>query len=340
MAVITPPQITPPPAAPQRRNRETFRDRVDDFITWMIAAVAQFMALAQNVFLNAGDAAASAGLASTKASDAAGFRDTALQYRDAAADAAIAAASSAAAAAQLTSTSTTSATLQTGDLVLQTQAGAGYKPGAPIMVIDRNNTNRRFIGTVFSYIGPTLALQIQRVEGTGTGADWNITVTGDRGPAGPVGGLNGGTTTGKLIMQGSATELAALLTNAAEVVTLRGTALTGTVPFDVTAQSVMYFTTAATGPWTPDITGSAGASLGALLDVGQSLSVVLLATQGTTAYKPAGLKLQGVAVTPFWQGGLAPAAGYPSGIDSYTYTIIKTASNAFTVLASLTQFKQ
>jgi hypothetical protein len=43
-------------------------------------------------------------------------------------------------------------------------------------------------------------------------------------------------------------------------------------------------------------------------------------------------------VTPKWQGGTAPAAGNASGIDVYTYTIIKTGSATFTVLASLTRF--
>jgi hypothetical protein len=43
-------------------------------------------------------------------------------------------------------------------------------------------------------------------------------------------------------------------------------------------------------------------------------------------------------VTTRWLGG-APAAGNASGIDSYRYLIIKTGSAAFTVLASVTQFK-
>jgi hypothetical protein len=44
-------------------------------------------------------------------------------------------------------------------------------------------------------------------------------------------------------------------------------------------------------------------------------------------------------VTTYWQGGTAPTKGYASGIDSYTYTVIKTAATpAYTVLASQTQF--
>ena len=44
-------------------------------------------------------------------------------------------------------------------------------------------------------------------------------------------------------------------------------------------------------------------------------------------------------VTTYWQGGTAPSKGYASGIDAYTYTIIKTASTpTYTILASQTQF--
>jgi hypothetical protein len=42
-------------------------------------------------------------------------------------------------------------------------------------------------------------------------------------------------------------------------------------------------------------------------------------------------------VTTKWQSA-APTAGNVSGVDVYTYTVIKTGSAAFTVLASLTPF--
>lgn len=61
MAVVTPPGLDPfSGPAPQRGDRLTFRDRVDAFITWLIAAVLQLAALAQNVYANALDAFASA----------------------------------------------------------------------------------------------------------------------------------------------------------------------------------------------------------------------------------------------------------------------------------------
>jgi hypothetical protein len=61
-------------------------------------------------------------------------------------------------------------------------------------------------------------------------------------------------------------------------------------------------------------------------------------TNGTTAYYPTAITVDGASVTPKWQGGSTPSSGNTSAIDVYTYTIIKTGSAAFTVLASQTKF--
>jgi hypothetical protein len=47
-----------------------------------------------------------------------------------------------------------------------------------------------------------------------------------------------------------------------------------------------------------------------------------------------------VSVTPKWQGGTAPTSGNINSIDTYTYTIIKTAATpTYVMLAAQTQFK-
>jgi hypothetical protein len=74
------------------------------------------------------------------------------------------------------------------------------------------------------------------------------------------------------------------------------------------------------------------------MSTGQSLTVAFLVTQGSTAYYNSVVQIDGSSVTPKWQGGEAPAAGNASGIDAYVYTIIKTGSATFTVLASQTRF--
>ena len=72
---------------------------------------------------------------------------------------------------------------------------------------------------------------------------------------------------------------------------------------------------------------------------GESITVVFLVTNGSTAYYNNAITIDGTSVTPKYQGGLAWTAGNASGIDAYSYTIIKTGSAAYTVLASQTQFK-
>lgn len=71
MSATPPPVITPVPTpAPQRGDRATFADRFDAFITWVIAAVAQFAALATNVYQNAVSSFESAVAAALSASAA------------------------------------------------------------------------------------------------------------------------------------------------------------------------------------------------------------------------------------------------------------------------------
>ncbi len=74
------------------------------------------------------------------------------------------------------------------------------------------------------------------------------------------------------------------------------------------------------------------------LTTGQAITVAVLVTNGSTAYTPTVFQVDGSAVTPKWNGGSAPAAGNANSIDSYTFTIIKTASATFTVLGAQTKF--
>jgi hypothetical protein len=138
---------------------------------------------------------------------------------------------------------------------------------------------------------------------------------------------------------GSSSALAVVLNDAAEVATVSATAATGTINYDITTQSVLYYTSNASANWTVNFRASSGTSLNTALATGQSVTVAFLVTQGSTAYFNSAVQIDGSSVTPKWQGGTAPAAGNASGIDAYVYTIIKTGSATFTVLASQTQFK-
>jgi hypothetical protein len=128
------------------------------------------------------------------------------------------------------------------------------------------------------------------------------------------------------------------LAAALEKVTISATAATGTITFDLATQSILYYTTNASGNWTLNVRGSSGVTLNSLMATGQSITLAFLATQGGTAYYNSALQIDGSSVTPKWFGGAAPSAGNANGIDVYTYTIIKTGNAAYVVLASLSKF--
>jgi hypothetical protein len=115
------------------------------------------------------------------------------------------------------------------------------------------------------------------------------------------------------------------------------TAATGTITYNVLQQSVVYFTSNASANWTVNLTGN-GTSLNSLMNIGQVMTVALLVTQGSTAYYNNAVQVDGVSVTPKYQGGTAWAAGNASSIDAYTYTIVKTGNATFTVFAAQTRF--
>tara|TARA_R110000868_G_scaffold144300_1_gene363240 strand:+ start:901 stop:1932 length:1032 start_codon:yes stop_codon:yes gene_type:complete len=138
---------------------------------------------------------------------------------------------------------------------------------------------------------------------------------------------------------GSTSVLGAVFQDAAEVTTISATAATGTIQYDVTTQSVLYYTSNAAANFTVNFRASSGTSLDTLMTTGQAVTIVFLVTNGATAYYNNALTIDGNSVTPKYQGGTAWSAGNASSIDAYSYTIVKTGSATFTVFAAQTQFK-
>jgi hypothetical protein len=179
----------------------------------------------------------------------------------------------------------------------------------------------------------TLAAQ-KTIQKDGSGAVVGLTAGTDY-----VAPATATTFTATQTFNGSSSALAMVIADAAEPVTVSATAATGTINYDVTTQNVLYYTSNASANWTVNFRGSSGTSLNTLMSTGQAMTVVFMVTQGTTAYYNNAVQVDGSSVTPKYQGGTAWSVGNASGIDVYTYTIIKTGSAAFTVLASQTQFK-
>lgn len=128
------------------------------------------------------------------------------------------------------------------------------------------------------------------------------------------------------------------LAAALEKVTISATAATGTINYDLSTQSILYYTSNASANWTVNIRGDASTTLNSMMATGQSVTMTFLVTQGSTAYYNSAVTIDGSSVTPKWFGGSAPTSGNASGVDVYTYTVIKTGSAAFTVFASQARF--
>ena len=124
----------------------------------------------------------------------------------------------------------------------------------------------------------------------------------------------------------------------AEKVTTEATAATGTINYDVLTQAVWNFTSDSAANWTLNIRGDGSTSLDSIMDTGESITIAHIVKNGSTPYYNSAVQIDGSGVTPEWQGGAAPSAGNASSLDVYTYTVIKTGSATFTVLAAQTQF--
>ena len=100
---------------------------------------------------------------------------------------------------------------------------------------------------------------------------------------------------------------------------------------------VHYFTVAETTSTSPTFTFSNSVNLANKMAIGEMVSVTVIITPNGAGYS-GGLNINGSGgTTTNWVGGSAPTSGGSSGVDIYSYNIIKTGSTAFTVIANLTQ---
>jgi hypothetical protein len=230
-------------------------------------------------------------------------------------------------------------------ITVKNSSGTGIAvPAGKSMFVFNNGTNVVDATTYLSSL--TLGTDLAVADG-GTGASTLTGVLKGNGTS----AFTAATAGTDYVAPGTATTFTALQTfagtssnadlktsNILEVATVSATAATGTINYDVTTQSVLYYTTNASANWTVNFRGSSGTSLNTIMATGESLSVTFLVTQGATAYYNSAIQVDGSSVTPKWQGGTAPTTGNASSIDSYTYVILKTGSAAFTVLATQTKF--
>lgn len=130
-----------------------------------------------------------------------------------------------------------------------------------------------------------------------------------------------------------------VLGQAKERVTIVGAGAGGTINLDALTQAILYYTSASSSNFTLNVRGNAGTTLNSIMSVGESLTVVVVSTQGGSSWYLSGVQVDGTAtgVTTRW-ATVVPTSGGTNGIDSYSVTVIKTGSATYTALASLTKF--
>jgi hypothetical protein len=124
-----------------------------------------------------------------------------------------------------------------------------------------------------------------------------------------------------------------------ETVTSNSTAINANTTINVLDGAVSHYTANVAANWTLNVRGNSSISLDSIMNANDSITIAYLATQlsSNTFYQSA-MQIDGTSVTPKWQGGTAPSAGNATSIDLYSFTILKTAANTYTVLGSQTQY--
>ena len=121
-------------------------------------------------------------------------------------------------------------------------------------------------------------------------------------------------------------------------------AATGTVNVDIKTAAVWFYTTNATANHTINFRGDSSTTLSSLLAVEDAYTVGWIINNGTTAYYPTTIQIDGSSMTPKWLNNSAPPSSsqtnQTAGIDAFTFTIIKTAATpTYTVLGSWAQYR-
>ncbi|MBP6708793.1 MAG: hypothetical protein KA223_06505, partial [Candidatus Accumulibacter sp.] len=178
-----PPTITPAPTAPQRGDRNTFSARVDAFLTWLVGAVTQFGAVAENAYDNAVEATDAATTANSAVSAAQAQVDLAEELVALAADQATAAAASAGSALNApgtSATSTTSRSIASGPVTLTIQAGKAFVVGQFVVAASAASPENYMAGQITAHNAGSGSLTINATQtnGSGTYADWSVAVAG------------------------------------------------------------------------------------------------------------------------------------------------------------------
>lgn len=106
---------------------------------------------------------------------------------------------------------------------------------------------------------------------------------------------------------------------------------------DVITSGIWFFTSPAVSNYVFNIQGNATTKLNDITAIGQAITIVVMTVNAATAFYNTQLQIDSANVGVRWQGSTV-SSGNSNALDSYSYTLIKTGSGQFSVLASQTKF--
>lgn len=131
------------------------------------------------------------------------------------------------------------------------------------------------------------------------------------------------------------------LTQVLETGNVYSVAVGGNVNIDLENNTVYFFSSNTTANVTFNFRANTQNTLDSQMNVGQTITSAILLKQGATRYR-ANVYVDGVLQSPWWLGNSAPsfATTQQESIDLYSFNILKTAANAYTLLASNASFQR
>ena len=223
----------------------------------------------------------------------------------------------------------------TGDVLTAAQVNT-YLMQQTVMVFANSSARTTALSGVLAEGMLSYLLDTNAVEKY-DGSSWSAIGTGDIEGVTAGTGLSGGGTSGTVTLSIASAQSDLVIKGFEEDVNVVASAATGTINFDVATASVWYYTSNATANHTLNFRYDSSNTLNSRLAVGDAITLVWLNTNGTTAYYPNVIQIDGSSVTP--KVPAAISAGNASAIDAYVFTIIKTAATpTYTVLETQTKF--
>ena len=119
-----------------------------------------------------------------------------------------------------------------------------------------------------------------------------------------------------------------------EKINVSATSLGATLNYDVMTQAILYLTSNATANCGLNFRGNTTTTMESFLSTGQSITVSLLVTNGSTPYLINSVAVDSIYQLVKWAGGTIPSFGNQNSVDLYSFTIVKTAPLNYTIFGS------